>query len=317
MSIRFQPSSEIIEDDVNDVTLHCDVIDGKPLKLLEVKWMKNEIEINQLTNCDGEKIFNCNFIINFLFFISLKVQKSNDDDENENDYSYSDENDDKNNDNTCSIDIAKLILKSANREFMGNYSCRGLNAAGWSEDSKSKFLEIFYKPGKAKISVHPTIPIKRKAMILSCSVEDYGNPKASRFQWMRGGENVRDIVTAEWTIDPVTLQSRNNFSCFAFNDGGKGESSTIQVDVQAPPTFISKLHPKTEFYSEPNVSLSCRVECVPQCSISWFRDDQEISSSEKRYFIKETLMPANMNYGDFDSVLSELVILDFKIMSER
>lgn len=67
--------------------------------------------------------------------------------------------------------------------------------------------------------------------------------------------------------DPVGLHSRNNFSCYAFNDGGNGTLATINIDVQVAPTFISKLPPYTGFlYSEPNVVLSCRVECVPHCS---------------------------------------------------
>ena len=191
---------------------------------------------------------------------------------------------------------------------MGNYSCIGYNLAGWGEESETRLLNVYYEPGNASISVHPPIPLKRKSMTLSCSVEDPGNPKSTRFHWVRGADNVKDIVSQEWIIDPVTLHSRNNFSCYALNEGGNGAMATINVEVQVAPTFISKLPQYSGFlYSEPNIVLTCRVECVPQCSIYWFRDGDEINNLNERYFIKEKLLAADKSTGDFESVLSELV----------
>lgn len=222
-----------------------------------------------------------------------------------------DEDDDKSRKNQnyfCFIDPTKILLQNVNREFLGNYSCRGSNAAGWGDESNSKLLNILFEPGNATISVYPPIPLKRKSMVLSCAVEDSGNPKATRFHWLRGDDPVKDIVTAEWTIDPVGLHSRNNFSCYAFNDGGNGTLATINIDVQVPPTFISKLTQYTGFlYSEPNISLSCRVECVPHCSIYWFRDGQEITDLNNKYYINEMSLAADTSTGDFESVLSVLV----------
>lgn len=146
-------------------------------------------------------------------------------------------------------------------------------------------------------------------MVLSCSVEDSGNPKSTRFHWLRGDEHVKDIIMADWPIDPVGLHSRNNYSCFAFNDGGNGTLATIYVDVQVAPKFISKLLPYSGFlYSDTKVNLSCRVECVPDCNIYWFRDGLGIDRNNERYFINQTSLPADTSTGDFESVLSELVI---------
>ena len=109
-------------------------------------------------------------------------------------------------------------------------------------------------------------------------------------------------------LDPVGLDSRNNFSCFAFNEGGNGTAATINIDIQVAPWFINKLPPYTGFlYSEPAINLTCRVECVPSCSIYWFKDGEEISSINDRYAIREVLLPADTSTGDFESVLSELV----------
>lgn len=40
-----------------------------------------------------------------------------------------------------------------------------------------------------------------------------------------------DVVTASWTVDPVGLDSRTNFSCYAYNEGGEGQAAAILLDV--------------------------------------------------------------------------------------
>lgn len=39
----------------------------------------------------------------------------------------------------------ELTLKNLTRDRSGNYTCRGLNTAGWSLDSEPKFLDIHCK----------------------------------------------------------------------------------------------------------------------------------------------------------------------------
>lgn len=93
-----------------------------------------------------------------------------------------------------------MLLQNVNREFLGNYSCRGFNAAGWGDESESDYLDVYFEPGNATVSHFPLIPVKTKSMVLSCSVEDSGNPKSTRFRWLRGEKPVVDIVTSQWTI---------------------------------------------------------------------------------------------------------------------
>lgn len=52
-----------------------------------------------------------------------------------------------------------------------------------------------------------------------------------RFRWHRGGRLVSDIVSQNWTIDPVTLDHRTNFSCRGINAGGEGEADFTSIDV--------------------------------------------------------------------------------------
>ncbi|CAO1401818.1 unnamed protein product [Diamesa tonsa] len=267
VTIRLDPPSPIVEDHNVNVTLYCDVQSGNPSKLLKVQWMANGTLLKELPEC-----------------------KENEDATN-----------------FCTVDPTKMLLENVNREFLGDYSCRGYNAAGWGDESEIYFLDVYNEPGNAIISHFPLIPVKTKSMVLSCAVEDSGNPKSTRFRWLRGEKPVVDIVTSQWTIDPVGLDSRNNFSCFAFNEGGNGTAATINIDIQVAPWFINKLPQYTGFlYSEPAINLTCRVECVPSCSIFWFKDGEEISSTNDRYAIKEVLLPADTSTGDFESVLSEL-----------
>lgn len=284
VTIRFEPNSPIIENDHVNVTLHCDVTEGNPRKLLKVQWMIDGMVLTELPECNDDSF-----------------EEDDSTDENDDDKSR------KNQNYFCFIDPTKILLQNVNREFLGNYSCRGFNAAGWGDESEAKLLDIFYAPGNASISVFPQIPIKGQSMVLSCTTEDAGNPKSSRFHWLRGEDPVKDIVTAEWTIDPVKLDSRNNFSCYSFNDGGNGTLATINIDVYVAPKIIGSLQPYTGFlYDDNNITLSCRIECVPHCNIYWFRDGQEINSDNPRYSISQIAMPADTSTGDFESVLSEL-----------
>jgi hypothetical protein len=54
--IRFEPPSPIIENDHVNVTLHCDVTDGNPRKLLKVQWMIDGMVLTELPECNGTKI---------------------------------------------------------------------------------------------------------------------------------------------------------------------------------------------------------------------------------------------------------------------
>lgn len=55
VTIRFEPPSPIIENDHVNVTLHCDTIDGNPLKLLRVRWMMNGDKLTELPECNGKE----------------------------------------------------------------------------------------------------------------------------------------------------------------------------------------------------------------------------------------------------------------------
>ncbi|ALC44604.1 nrm [Drosophila busckii] len=129
-----------------------------------------------------------------------------------------------------------------------------------------------------------------------------------RYRWLRGGRGpLPDIVTKEYTVEPLGLDSRTNYSCYAYNEGGKGQMATINLDVHAPPFFIRNMQPYTGvLHSTSNFNLTCRIECVPRCEISWQKDGVPIEKNDTRYFVKERYMDASPATGDFESMLSVL-----------
>lgn len=60
-------------------------------------------------------------------------------------------------------------------------------------------------------------------------------------------------------------------------------------------------------YSAETASLTCRVECAPLCSITWYKNGFPIEEKDQRYSVEETELPPDRMTGDFESVQSVLV----------
>uniref|UniRef100_A0A182IUJ9 Ig-like domain-containing protein n=1 Tax=Anopheles atroparvus TaxID=41427 RepID=A0A182IUJ9_ANOAO len=267
--LTMDPDAPVIENDQANITLLCNIVDGNPLLLTRVRWFLDGEFLKELPECEEETLGT--------------------------------------DENLCEVDPSKMLLQNVGREFIGNYSCEGFNAAGWGDVSDDNPLDIYYEPGNASMVHFPTIAIKRRSVTFNCSIEDRGNPAASRYRWLRGGKPVLDVVTPSWTVDPVGLDSRTTFSCFAYNEGGEGNVAEVNLEVHAPPAFIQKLQPYTgALFSTTNMSLSCRVECVPSCTISWFKDGIGIDESDERYYITNSYLPSEPATGDFESAYSVL-----------
>nr|XP_043070041.1 uncharacterized protein LOC108122918 isoform X12 [Drosophila bipectinata] len=132
--------------------------------------------------------------------------------------------------------------------------------------------------------------------------------KPNRYRWLRGGRGpLQDVVTKDWTVEPVGLDSRTNYSCYAYNEGGRGIMATVNLKVHAPPFFIKNLPPYTGIlHSSTNANLTCRIECVPRCEISWLKGGIPIEKNNTKYFVKEKYMESSPATGDFESMLSVL-----------
>ncbi|XP_045781158.1 hemicentin-1 isoform X3 [Maniola jurtina] len=212
-------------------------------------------------------------------------------------------------DNLCNeVDPSMLLLQDTTKSFHGNYSCKGKNYAGWGNESEKTELVVNYPPGPAKLTYSPWRVIKGKSLVLSCSIQEKGRPEAHRFRWYRGNRVVTDIVSQNWTIDPVTLDHRTNFSCRGINTGGEGEAAFVNIDVLAPPSFKYAMnHYSGALYKSQNISLSCTVECAPLCSVDWLKDGQLIDPEKTdKYYIVERKIEPQVNRNDFEATESTL-----------
>lgn len=206
----------------------------------------------------------------------------------------------------CDVDPDVLILENVGRTFLGNYSCQGMNTPGIGPRSADNDLIVYYEPGNATIVHYPLIATKDKSISFFCSIDDGGSPNATTYSWFQGDKQL-PFTTAMITLDDIGLHSRTNYTCYAFNVAGKGISSTIELDVRAAPAFIQELQNLTVFlFTSRDISLTCRVECVPACSIDWFKNGVGIDKSDEKYSISESYLPADYEAGDFESVISEL-----------
>lgn len=270
VTLRMEPQSPISELDRRNVTLFCDVLSGNPSTLTGVRWYMDGDLLKELPQCDYTA-------------------------EDEDDY-------------LCDVDPDKLLLEHVSRLFHGNFSCVGINEAGWSQMSPGLELEVLYPPGNATISKDTDVVVKGESITLTCDVPDMGRPSAEEFVWTRGGHVVNHVTSFNWTISPVTLEMEANISCVAVNAVSQGVEDSIAIEVFAPPTFIARLPPYTGSIADAdNVSLICQVESSPTREIQWFKDGIPIRGNTDQFTIHSLENPPNYSTNDFESVTSTLI----------
>ncbi|XP_021920979.1 uncharacterized protein LOC110830403 [Zootermopsis nevadensis] len=270
VQLTMEPPTPVSELDRLNITLMCKVESGNPDILQAVRWYLDGELLKELPDCGG----------------------------NVTDYMF------------CDIDPSKLLLEDVGRSFHGNYSCEGMNEAGWGPLSPDEELTVYYPPGAASLKYEPTGVIKKSSVTLRCSVDDAGRPETTTYRWLRGTHLIQDVTTANWTIDPVTLETESNFTCLAYNKGGEGDPATVYIEVFAPPTFIERLPPyHGALFNSSNINISCRVECSPLCSVQWLKDGKllNLNSSFSLYSVSNTVIPPDTRTNDFESVRSMLI----------
>ncbi|XP_042238894.1 titin-like [Homarus americanus] len=270
VQVVMDPMEPVSEEDRVNVTLNCDVVRANPEYLVRVRWYLDGELLKELPECDGNSTM----------------------------YDTNSE--------LCNIDPSKLLLENVFKDFHGNYSCEGMNDAGWGTRSNEAELIVHYPPGQASISYEPPMVVKGLSLELTCNVEDAGRPAATTFRWYRGSHLVPDETTATWTINPVSLETEDNFTCVPVNIEGEGERATAKIEVLAAPVFIDRLPPyHGALMNSAEVSLSCRVECSPFCSVEWFKDDLMLLN-DTHYKVSTSRMPPDPSSGDLQSAMSVL-----------
>ncbi|KAK6619008.1 hypothetical protein RUM44_003390 [Polyplax serrata] len=213
------------------------------------------------------------------------------------------------NDTFCDIDPSHLLLEPAIRDLHGNYSCEGMNEAGWGPLSEDTELVVYYPPGPATLIYEPQRVVKGKPVNLMCLVEDLGRPPSDTYRWVRGSHLIQDVTSYNWTMDSVTLETEANFTCSAYNLGGEGQSFSTSIEVFAPPAFIERLPPYYgALMSAQHINISCRVECSPLCTVSWLKNGRPIEKTAGSSTLLRTLLYLPIpSTNDFNSIQSTLM----------
>ncbi|XP_071033382.1 B-cell receptor CD22-like [Parasteatoda tepidariorum] len=191
----------------------------------------------------------------------------------------------------------ELTLKNLTRDESGNYTCRGLNTAGWSSDSEAKYLDIHYPPGSATIAQLETVAVKSHTVTLSCQLDDLGHPEASKYLWEsptrvmsnNGSSNQVTTSASVLTMEKVNAASEGVYFCAGRNEVGTGPLGHFKLKLSAPPAFVRPL-PKESGAARnaSSVRLMCHVECDPLCNVTWYRGTDSLLDS--KFFLTETMV---------------------------
>ncbi|XP_065160558.1 uncharacterized protein nrm isoform X4 [Atheta coriaria] len=289
LNVEYPPSVEVIMDpqtpvkvqDQANVTLVCSVTSGNPSTLLKVRWYLGGALLKELPDCE------------------------------EGAYASGEDGDGSGSGGGqfCEVDPSLISLQNVVEGMAGNYTCQGMNTAGWGPESDPAELIVYYPPKPAKLRFTPSKVIKTASVTLECSVDHPGRPENITYLWYRGTYQVPDVTTANWTISPVLFETKSNFTCIASNEGGRSEPASKFINVEAPPAFIRNL-PSYQgvLMTSKNISLTCRVECSPMCSVTWFKDGQLLNVDDNLlYYITNKNLPADVRKNDFESIESTLV----------
>lgn len=100
-------------------------------------------------------------------------------------------------------------------------------------------------PGPVTLEFSPRRVIKGRNVTMRCNAQYLGRPQhPTRYSWYRDGHPIhhpnQGITNAnqnsgtgnpEWFVEHVSLETRANFTCSAFNEGGTTNSEPIYIEV--------------------------------------------------------------------------------------
>lgn len=131
---------------------------------------------------------------------------------------------------------------------------------------KNSIIFIIVAPGPVTLEYSPRKVIKGRNVTLRCNAQYLGRPQhPTRYSWFRDGHqiyhqnqgllnpsinsgtgtnpgtngyNVGGNFNPEWFVDHVSLETRANFTCSAYNEGGTTHSESVYIEVFGMTNFI-------------------------------------------------------------------------------
>jgi len=170
--------------------------------------------------------------------------------------------------------------------------------------SSHTVVTVEYLPGLPDLQLEGETR-KDKSVILSCSLNDPGHPRASHFVWERDGVEL-DETSSRLTLPSLGLADEGTYSCIGVNTLGVGLSDSLQIEVTAGPTMLDALEEETAAVVGYETSLTCQLECSPLCGLEWLVDGQLVGEEEEKYTVEEEIVEEEEEINQFTGVKSAL-----------
>ncbi|XP_071095594.1 nephrin-like isoform X1 [Haliotis cracherodii] len=183
-----------------------------------------------------------------------------------------------------SVDNSRhLVFSRILRDNAGNYTCKA-----WSQlkisgeegvnnmEQAFTYINVEYPPGSAFIRPVGDYNVG-DSVELKCSASPEGFPAAT-FEWKKDGV-IQAQNAATYRINNARLSDIGDYICTPQNKVGRGQSSTISLSVNEPPTLTESPN-NAEIHvplSDPNpIEIKCVAQGRPSPVISWFKNNDDV-----------------------------------------
>ncbi|WKX89586.1 hypothetical protein Q1695_008890 [Nippostrongylus brasiliensis] len=191
-----------------------------------------------------------------------------------------------------------LTVEEATQSDAGEYRCYAENELGsaWTEGPIVVTLIGAPVPdGEAPDFIQPVRPVmvnEGETAVLEGKVS--GKPKPT-VKWYKNGEEIKpsdhfvveslDDGTQRLTVKSTTMDDLDEYRCSASNEFGDVWSDvtlTVKRKPQEAPSFTKTLVEVSVVEGE-SATYECKVTGTPEPEIKWFKDKEEISSTDEHF----------------------------------
>lgn len=175
-----------------------------------------------------------------------------------------------------------LVIKNVQPEDAGKYEISAENELG--SDTSEMNLTVKAPPKIKKKMEDTTVSVDET---LKMTVEIEGIPKPT-IQFYKDGKEIKNsdrikiIEDGEKytiVIEKTTLKDTGSYSVVATNEMAQ-VSQFWKLDVYSKPKVLKKLGASKQVVQTENVQLKCQIEAEPAPEVTWFKGEEEITSSE-------------------------------------
>jgi len=264
----------------NSLRLRCIVLTGQPRRLLKVHWFRNGNHFASTPN--------------YYFPTNEDINE----------------------------EINELALNNLTESALqANYSCSGYNginrfgpisAAKALNQAISSSLHLAFanRNGLIRTMKDSSLKINCTQLISKTNNQNRLKDQQTLTKWWYNDELIDNAEPGSDSlfIEKATLATEGNYTCEQFGD----LRASIYLKVQAPPRLIIGL---PSFITWParnrSLTLSCRVECEPKCTINWLINNRTLNS-DHRTSIAEIAQAAEGEL--FASTVSYLRVNDAQLL---